>query len=43
MSVDEIWERMNESERFGVRFGLFPSWVGDLTHEEVVALMAKAE
>lgn len=41
--VDEIWERMNDSERYGVPFGLFPAWVQEyeLTHEETVELMGK--
>jgi hypothetical protein len=39
-----IWERMNESERYGVRLGLFPAWIEEYspTHEDHVALMGMA-
>ncbi len=42
--VNEIWNRMNESEQHGVMFGLFPKWVDDDFHptsEEISGLMAK--
>lgn len=41
--VDDIWERMNDSEKFGTPMGLLPSWVleYELTHEETVELMSK--
>lgn len=44
--VDEVWRRMNPSERHGVAFGLFPSWVGEdfhLTHDETITLMGKRD
>jgi hypothetical protein len=41
--VDQVWERMDANERYGVRFGLFPAWVEEyeLTTEDHVALMGK--
>lgn len=43
--VQQVWDRMNESERHGVSMGLFPSWVLDynLSHEQTVALMKMKE
>lgn len=43
--VDQIWNRMNDSERFGVQFGLFPSWIEEYnpTHEDHVALMERTK
>jgi len=40
-NVMAVWNRMNDSERFGMKFGMFPSWVQDykLTHDELVKLM----
>lgn len=38
----KLWEQMNESERTGVRFGLFPARLFDAkkdNHDLVVALM----
>ena len=41
--TDLIWDQMNESERHGVRFGLFPAWVGrDYPDADLVALMERA-
>lgn len=42
--VEAVWERMNESERFGARFALLPGWTQDfdLSKEEMSALMKKA-
>ncbi len=42
--IQEVYNRMNSSERFGVKFGLFPSWVEEyqLTHNEIVELMKLA-
>ena len=39
--VREVWGKMNPSERYGVKFGLFPMWTESykLTHEEIVELM----
>ena len=39
--LEEIYQKMNESERFGVAFGLFPAWVmgHDLENAEIVELM----
>ena len=39
--LKEIFDKMNESERFGTSFGLFPAWVLDynLTTPEIVELM----
>lgn len=39
--LNEIWERMNDSEKFGCQFALFPVWVSEykLTTEETVELM----
>jgi hypothetical protein len=49
--IDEIWNKMNESERIGVKFGLFPMWTNEYVEENTVdghrelavALMKKAE
>jgi len=42
--VQQVWDRMNESERYGASFGLFPAWVGDeLTDDEIVELMGMGE
>ena len=42
-NVDRVWKRMDANERYGVRFGLFPSWVEsyDLTTADHVELMGK--
>jgi hypothetical protein len=42
--VEEIWEKANENERYGFRFGLFPAWLQDwnLTREELAELIRKA-
>ncbi len=39
--VQEIWDKMNNSEKFGCQLAMFPVWVMEykLTHEEVVELM----
>ena len=34
-----IFESLNESEKFGIAFGLFPAKLQGLTHNDVVALM----
>lgn len=36
-----VWAKMNDSERFGMKFGMFPSWIQEykLTHDEIVRLM----
>ena len=41
--ISEIWTRMNDSEKFGCQFALFPLWVKDynLTHEETITLMRR--
>ena len=41
--VDEVWNKMNKSERFGCQFALFPAWVQDygLTKEEIVELIRR--
>ena len=41
----EIWEKMNDSEKYGCQFGLFPVWVlgYKLTTDETVELMGKGE
>lgn len=43
-AVEQVWERANESERYGFSLGLFPSWVMDydLAHEDTVTLMNKS-
>jgi len=44
--IAEIWARMNESEKFGCQFGLFPSWVLQdykLNKEETVKLIEKGK
>lgn len=41
--VDQVWERANDSERFGFKMALFPVWVQEyeLTHAETVELMKR--
>jgi len=34
-----IFESLNESEKFGIAFGMFPARLPELTHNDVVALM----
>jgi hypothetical protein len=43
-TIEAIWQRMDDNERFGVQFGLFPAWVEEysLSREDHVALMLKA-
>jgi hypothetical protein len=43
--VATIWARMNESERYGARLGLFPAWIEEYspTHEDHVALMGMGD
>ena len=43
--LKEILGRMNESERFGVAFGLWPSWVQDegCTTPDLVQMMTLNE
>jgi hypothetical protein len=38
-----IFESLNESEKFGIAFGMFPATLPDLTHNDVVALMKLRE
>ncbi len=42
--IQETWNRMNQSEKHGVKFGLFPSWIDQykLTKEDHVELMKMA-
>jgi len=35
----KIYDELNESEKFGIQFGLFPARLMGLTKEETVALM----
>jgi len=39
--IKRIWDRMNENERLGLKFGLFPAWTlaENLTKDESVKLM----
>jgi len=37
--LKKIYEDLNESEKFGVQFALFPVKLMDLTKEEIVTLM----
>ncbi|MEM2933237.1 MAG: hypothetical protein QW622_03480 [Candidatus Pacearchaeota archaeon] len=43
--IKKIWQRMNENERFGLKFSLFPYWTmaENLTKEEAVKLMKMSE
>lgn len=43
--LDEIWNKMNRSEKFGCKFSLFPFWTEKykLTTQEVVELMRRSE
>ena len=43
--TEKIWEKMNDSEKHGCQFGLFPVWVlgYKLTIDETVELMGKGE
>jgi len=44
--IDEMWNKMNDDEKFGCQFGMFPSWLHDKykpTHEEIVELMSKGK
>jgi hypothetical protein len=43
--IKRVWEKMNENERFGLKFGLFPAWTlaENLTKEESVRLMKMYE
>ena len=38
-----IWVGLNDSEKFGVKFGLFPARVGGLSKDDCVALMGITE
>lgn len=38
----EMWDKMNDNEKFGCQFGLFPKWLDDQYHptkDETVKLM----
>jgi hypothetical protein len=38
----EIFDSLNKSEKFGIAFGMFPSWLDEkhhLTHNDIVELM----
>lgn len=37
--LKKIYEGLNESEKYGIQFGLFPVKLMELSKEEVVALM----
>jgi deoxyhypusine synthase len=39
----EIFESLNEGEKFGIAFAMFPARLPDLTHNDVVALMKLRE
>ena len=41
--LKELYESLNESERFGLQFGLFPIKLKGLTKEEEVKLMEFSE
>lgn len=43
--LEEVWNRMNKSERFGCKFSLFPLWTEryKLTTPETVELMRRSE
>lgn len=43
--VEVVWDKMNESERFGLSFGLFPSWIlkYKLNKEEKLELMDRSQ
>lgn len=44
--VKEIWDKMNDRERFECKFSLFPYWVFKQckpTNEEIVELMKISE
>lgn len=42
--IDVIWDRMNDSERFGCKFGLFPVWIEEynLSNGELAQLMTRS-
>jgi hypothetical protein len=37
--IKEIYDGMNDSERHGIQFGMFPARLQGLTHEEICELM----
>lgn len=37
--LKKIYDRLNESEKYGIQFGLFPAKLMELSKEEVVALI----
>ena len=43
--IKEIWEKMNDSEKYGCKFNLFPHWAlgYNLTREENIELMKLSE
>lgn len=45
MKIQEIWDKMNKSEKSGCKFGMFPSWIMayNLTTEEISELMNKTK
>lgn len=45
IKVKEIWGKMNESEKYGCQFSLFPAWVLEykLTTDETVELMKEGK
>ena len=36
MTVKQLYEMMNDSERYGVQFGMFPMWAGTIMDEHGV-------
>ena len=44
--IEYIYNQMNESEKFGVSFGMFPQHIVDyykLNHDDIIALMNVGE
>jgi hypothetical protein len=38
-NVKECYNKLNESEKFGIQFGLFPVSLQGLNHDDIVELM----
>jgi len=37
--IKKIYESLNDNEKFGIQFGLFPASLISLEHDEIVKLM----
>ena len=43
IDIEHIWKKLSESEKHGIRFGLFPASLSHLTRKELLTLMEKAK